>query len=129
MLSDPTAIGERLSERERIYPHRRRSAAHPLGSEVSVDNEASETATVVEVRAPDQIGLLHRITRTLFEADLDVVSARVSTIGEIVVDAFYVRESDGDESDRRGTTFVDHRGNWSRIGTLGLVIPSTIPLP
>jgi [protein-PII] uridylyltransferase len=95
VLSDPTAVGARLSERERIYPHRRRSAAHPLGSEVSVDNDASETATVVEVRAPDQIGLLHRITRTLFEADLDVVSARVSTIGEIVIDAFYVRESDG----------------------------------
>ena len=72
---------------------------------MSVDNEASETATVVEVRAPDEIGLLHRITRALFEADLDVVSARVSTLGEIVVDAFYVRESDGDESDRRRTTF------------------------
>ena len=47
------------------------------------------------MRAPDRIGLLHRITRALFEADLDVVSARVSTLGEIVVDAFYVRESDG----------------------------------
>jgi len=95
VLADPMAIGERLSERERIYPHRRGSAAHPPDSDVSVDNEASETATVLEVRAPDRIGLLHRITRTLFEADLDVVSARVSTIGEIVVDAFYVRESDG----------------------------------
>jgi len=94
VLSDPMAIGERLSERERIYPHRRGSAYLPE-SDVSVDNEASETATVLEVRAPDEIGLLHRITRTLFEADLDVVSARVSTIGEIVVDAFYVRESDG----------------------------------
>ncbi len=94
VLSDPMAIGERLSERERIYPHRRGSAYLPE-SNVSVDNEASATATVLEVRAPDEIGLLHRITRTLFEADLDVVSARVSTIGEIVVDAFYVRESDG----------------------------------
>ena len=94
VLSDPAAIGERLSERERIYPHRRGSA-HLPGTDVSVDNEASETATVLEVRAPDEIGLLHRITRTLFEADLDVVSARVSTLGEIVVDAFYVRESDG----------------------------------
>jgi [protein-PII] uridylyltransferase len=94
VLSDPMAIGERLSERERIYPHRRGSA-HLPESDVSVDNEASETATVLEVRVPDEIGLLHRITRTLFEADLDVVSARVSTIGEIVVDAFYVRESDG----------------------------------
>jgi [protein-PII] uridylyltransferase len=97
VLSDSMAIGERLTERERVYPLRRGSAAHLPGSDVSVDNEASETATVLEVRAPDQIGLLHRITRALFEADLDVVSARVSTLGEIVVDAFYVRESDGNK--------------------------------
>ena len=71
------------------------SAAHLPGSDVSVDNEASETATVLEVRAPDEIGLLHRITRALFDSDLDVVSARVSTLGEMVVDAFYVRESGG----------------------------------
>ena len=95
VLSDRMALGERLSERERIYPVRRRSAAHLLGSDVTVDNEASETATVFEVRARDEIGLLHRITRTLFDADLDVVSARVSTLGEMVVDAFYVRESGG----------------------------------
>jgi [protein-PII] uridylyltransferase len=97
VLSDRMAIGERLTERERIYPLRRGSAAHVPGNDVSVDNEASETATVLEVRAPDRIGLLHRITRALFEADLDVVSARVSTLGEIVVDAFYVRESDGNK--------------------------------
>jgi [protein-PII] uridylyltransferase len=95
VLTDRLAIGERLSERERIYPLRRRSAAHLPVSEVTVDNDASETATVLEVRAPDEIGLLHRITRALFDADLDVVSARVSTLGEMVVDAFYVRESDG----------------------------------
>jgi [protein-PII] uridylyltransferase len=89
------ALGERLSERERIYPLRRGSAAHLPGSDVSIDNEASATATVLEVRAPDEIGLLHRITRSLFEAGLDVVSARVSTLGEMVVDAFYVRESGG----------------------------------
>ena len=95
VLSDRLSIGELLSERERVYPRRRGSAAHLTGSDVSVDNEASETATVLEVRAPDQIGLLHRITRALFESDLDVVSARVSTLGEMVVDAFYVREPDG----------------------------------
>jgi [protein-PII] uridylyltransferase len=36
--------------------------------------------------------MLHRITRALFDAGLDVVSARVSTLGEMVVDAFYVRQ-------------------------------------
>jgi [protein-PII] uridylyltransferase len=95
VLTDRLALGEQLSERERIYPPRRRSAAHLPASDVSVDNDASETATVLEIRALDEIGLLHRITRALFEAGLDVVSARVSTIGEMVVDAFYVRESGG----------------------------------
>jgi [protein-PII] uridylyltransferase len=95
VLSDRMPIGERLSERERVYPLRRRTAALDPGRDVAIDNEASETATVVEVRAPDEIGLLHRITRALFEADLDVVSARVSTLGATVVDAFYVRESTG----------------------------------
>jgi [protein-PII] uridylyltransferase len=95
VLSDGIALRERLSERERIYPLRRQSAAHPLDRGVSFDLEASESATVVEVRAADEIGLLHRITRTLFEADLDVVSARASTLGEMVVDAFYVRGSTG----------------------------------
>jgi [protein-PII] uridylyltransferase len=95
VLSDRLALGERLSERERIYPLRRGSAAHLPGSEVKVDNEASETSTVLEIRALDEIGMLHRITRALFDAGLDVVSARVSTLGEMVVDAFYVRESGG----------------------------------
>ena len=95
VLADRVAIGELLSERERVYPRRRGSAAHLPGSDVSVDIEASEKATVFEVRAPDEIGLLHRITLALFEEDLDVVSARVSTLGEMVVDAFYVRESNG----------------------------------
>jgi [protein-PII] uridylyltransferase len=95
VLGDRLALGERLSERERIYPLRRASAAHLPGADVTIDNDASETATVLEIRALDEIGLLHRITRALFDAGLDVVSARVSTLGEMVVDAFYVRESGG----------------------------------
>jgi [protein-PII] uridylyltransferase len=102
VLSDRLALAERLSERERVYPLRRPSAAHLPGSDVTFDNEASATATVLEVRAPDEIGFLHRITRALFEADLDVVSARVSTLGEMVVDAFYVRESNGSKVTEAG---------------------------
>jgi [protein-PII] uridylyltransferase len=97
VLSDPMAIAERLSERGRVYPVRRRSAAHVPGADVRVDNEASESATVLEVRARDEVGLLHRITSALFDAHLDVVSARVSTLGEFVVDAFYVRDAVGEK--------------------------------
>jgi [protein-PII] uridylyltransferase len=95
VLAHQLPIEERLTERGRVYPVRRRSAAHLPGTDVRVDNDASDSATVLEVRAPDEVGLLHRITRVLFEANLDVVSARVSTLGELVVDAFYVREGIG----------------------------------
>ena len=97
VLAGKLPIEERLSERGRVYPVRRRSAAHVPGADVRVDNDASDSATVLEVRAPDEVGLLHRITRVLFEANLDVVSARVSTLGELVVDAFYVREDIGEK--------------------------------
>ncbi len=119
VLEDRLALDERLSERERTYPLRRRSAAHLLESGVSVDNEASETATVLEVRAPDEIGLLHRITRALFETGLDVVSARVSTLGEMVVDAFYVRESGGSKVTDDSRLSEISRKIRGGIGTLG----------
>jgi [protein-PII] uridylyltransferase len=60
---------------------------------VGIDNDASAGSTVVEVRALDDVGLLHRITAALFALDLDVVAARVSTGGHEVVDAFYVRDT------------------------------------
>jgi [protein-PII] uridylyltransferase len=66
-----------------------------LAPQVQVDNAASSTSTVIEVRAPDEVGLLHRVTQALFDCELDVVSARVSTIGSEVVDAFYVRDVSG----------------------------------
>jgi hypothetical protein len=47
VLSGRVEIGELLSERERVYPVRRRAAAHLTGSAVTVDNDASETATVL----------------------------------------------------------------------------------
>ena len=61
----------------------------------SVDNEASDSATVIEVRAPDHIGVLYRITKALAELELDVRLAKVASLGHEVVDAFYVVDRDG----------------------------------
>jgi [protein-PII] uridylyltransferase len=62
---------------------------------VVVDNRASRDATVVEVHAVDSVGILYRITRALAELDLNIVSAKVQTLGDRVVDAFYVRDLAG----------------------------------
>ena len=50
---------------------------------------------MVEVRAADALGVLHRITGALSECGLDVRTAHVSTLGGDVVDAFYVVGPDG----------------------------------
>ncbi|MGZ5354527.1 MAG: ACT domain-containing protein, partial [Actinomycetota bacterium] len=56
---------------------------------------ASDFFTVIEVGAPDRIGLLFDVTRTFAELRLDVHLAKVATYGERVVDAFYVRDELG----------------------------------
>ena len=58
-------------------------------------DDASATATVVEVRAADAAGVLHRITGALDACGLDVRTAHISTLGADVVDAFYVVGPDG----------------------------------
>jgi len=96
VLADRLALGDRLAAKAKDYDgHRRPAAARPVVPQVTVDNTASASSSVVEVRAVDEVGLLHRVTGALFDCDLDVVSARVSTIGNEVVDAFYVRDAAG----------------------------------
>jgi [protein-PII] uridylyltransferase len=79
---------------------RRARAAAPRGAavpapRVSLVDDASDTATVVEVRAHDAPGLLWRVGRALGEGGLDVRAARVETLGAEVVDVFYVTAGDG----------------------------------
>jgi len=62
---------------------------------VTLVDDASRTATVVEVRAHDTPGLLWRIGRALGECGLDVRAARVETLGAEAVDVFYVVGADG----------------------------------
>ena len=88
------SLEDRLAEQVRAYAGGRRPvSSRPVEVHVSIDNTASAGSTVLEVRALDDVGLLHRITAALFALDLDVVAARVSTGGHEVVDAFYVRDT------------------------------------
>ncbi|MFE2837244.1 [protein-PII] uridylyltransferase, partial [Streptomyces mirabilis] len=81
-------IAARLAERDAAYPRRRGTIAPP--PRVTVASAASRHATVIEVRAHDAPGLLHRIGRALEDASVWVRSMHVSTLGANAVDAFYV---------------------------------------
>ncbi len=56
---------------------------------------ASDSATVIEVRATDRPGLLHDIGITLSRASLSVRSAHIATYAGQALDTFYVTEFGG----------------------------------
>ncbi len=93
-LEERLAIEARLADRIRTYQSRTVTPRLPPPS-VHFDDAASLTATVVEVHAPDRMGLLYRVSRAFAEFDVDVRMAKIHTLGDIVVDAFYVTRSDG----------------------------------
>ena len=59
---------------------------------VEFDNDSSESFTIIDINARDRIGLLYRVTRTLFELNLDIGSAKIVTEGARVMDSFYVTD-------------------------------------
>ena len=85
-------VSRRLAERDAAAPRRRGIAAPP--PRVTVAPGGSASATVLEVRAHDAPGLLHRIGRALEETGVRVRTARISTLGADAVDAFYVTGPD-----------------------------------
>ncbi|MGG2458968.1 [protein-PII] uridylyltransferase [Streptomyces sp. RGM 3693] len=87
-------VPDRLAERERAYARRSRTVLAPP-PRVTVAAGSSRTATVIEIRAQDAHGLLHRIGRALDAAGVCVRSAHISTLGANAVDAFYVTGPDG----------------------------------
>ncbi|MFE0136931.1 [protein-PII] uridylyltransferase, partial [Streptomyces sp. NPDC059037] len=89
-------IAGRLAERDAAYPRRRGTVAPP--PRVTVASAGSRLATVIEVRAQDAPGLLHRIGRALESAGVVVRSAHVSTLGANAVDAFYVTGGEGERT-------------------------------
>ncbi len=95
-LAGELAIEARLAERARTYRRRRATQAAPAGPpSVSFHDDESATSTVIEVRAPNRVGVLHGIAKALVELGLDIRHATVQTLGEDVVDTFYVRRGDG----------------------------------
>ena len=81
-------------------------AAQVLPPRVQVDNDSSVDGTIIEVFAEDSDGLLLALSRTLYEHQFSVRSAKISTYLDQIVDAFHVVDFDGakvEDSERLAT--------------------------
>jgi [protein-PII] uridylyltransferase len=79
-------VGARLAARDAAY----RPSEPVPPPQVRVVEGAASDAAVLEVRAHDAPGLLHRLAAAVTAAGADIRSARVATWGAEVVDALYL---------------------------------------
>jgi [protein-PII] uridylyltransferase len=93
LLDGSLDVAAELDRRSAAYPARRSVPVPP--PRVAVVEGASDVATVLEVRAHDRPGLLHRIGAALAATGVDVRSALVSTLGSEAVDVFYLVDGTG----------------------------------
>lgn len=95
-LAGRLAIEARLAERISTYEVEPDFSPRPvIAPKVSVDNESSSTATIIELATQARIGLLSRVTSALSQLGLDILSAKVQDLGGDVVHAYYVRDGEG----------------------------------
>jgi [protein-PII] uridylyltransferase len=62
---------------------------------VTVDNQGSNNATLIEVTAMNRNYLLYDIATTLYALRVSVASAHINTYGETAVDVFYIKNRFG----------------------------------
>jgi [protein-PII] uridylyltransferase len=92
-LDGKTDLKADIAARRKAAP--RRGRMFSVETRIIIDNDASNTATMVEVNARDRIGLLHDITSALAAENVQISAAKVTTFGARAVDVFYVRDSFG----------------------------------
>ncbi|MGB5779879.1 MAG: [protein-PII] uridylyltransferase [Allopontixanthobacter sediminis] len=88
-LANRIELVPRLAKRP--LPHSR-ARTFDVRPRVLFDNEASNRFTVIEVNARDRPALLNRLARSLFEFQLVVYSAHITSYGERAADNFYVTD-------------------------------------
>lgn len=86
-------VPARLRERDHAYA--RTPAVSRPAPRVDVLTDAADRSTVLEVRAHDESGLLHRIASAVSAAGAGIAGAKVATLGSEAVDVFFLVDADG----------------------------------
>lgn len=88
---------ERPIKVNRRMPRQVRMFTTPV--QVSISQETANRRTIVELVARDRPGLLYRVGQVLSRHGVDLLNAKVATIGERAEDVFFVTTEEGEPLD------------------------------
>lgn len=91
VIQGEARVNELVAKRQRPTLLTSRPAPR-FATRVDIDNEVSESYTVMDIYTHDKVGLLYLITSTLTELGLYIGVSKISTKVDQVADVFYVRD-------------------------------------
>jgi [protein-PII] uridylyltransferase len=77
--------------RKKIHYRHRQELEFPAA--IAIDNKAHPTYTLVQIEAPDRIGLLYDLLTALGQEGVNIVLSRISTQKGAAIDTFYLTDS------------------------------------
>jgi len=99
VLAGEADIGARLRKVRESGLLRRKRPSRAITTIVA-DSDSSEENLLLDVYAPDRVGLLHRVAEAIHDLGLKVHLAKIATNVGQAVDIFFVRELDGSKPTR-----------------------------
>lgn len=121
VLCGETEIDRLMASRRRVGRRRFEGPVSNLPLRVVIDEDSSDRCLIIEVFAHDAPGLLYLVARTLFDLELSVIRAQISTHFDQVVDGFYVTDrhgqkiTDAERLERIRQTLLTEIDRWQQV--------------
>ncbi|CAG35658.1 [protein-PII] uridylyltransferase [Desulfotalea psychrophila] len=96
-LSHRLDLGHKLYQKWQTTYGRKAELVGAIDPRVVVDNESSDTYSVLEVYAVDRPHLLYHLAQTLADFGVNIYKAYIATEVEQLIDVFYVLDSRGEK--------------------------------
>lgn len=68
-----------------------------VSTDIRVNNQDSDFFSIIEITGEDRLGILYDITQALTDHGCDIHFARISTLGNRIVDVFYIQDKWGEK--------------------------------
>jgi [protein-PII] uridylyltransferase len=100
LYPDIVAQAQKISSGRFTTEHNTLHTAFP--PTVEVYHELAMMRTIVDIQARDQIGLLYRLAKVIYDHGFDITFARINTERGVALDTFYIESANHEATEDTG---------------------------
>ncbi len=100
IISEKVLLKDLLSSRKESNSIQKK-VVPKVSVEIKVNNQDSDFYTIVEMTGEDRLGILYEMTQALTDHGCDIHFARISTLGNRIVDVFYIQDHLGEKIEEK----------------------------